>query len=221
MIADCLKSPITSHFKIHSSNFMPPSCYTQSRYDSVEISRMTTLLRRLTLSALVLVPAGCGNAPLPSDPPAAIPTTELVQKHFSPETVTQGLPWEFSISTEQTEADNTTRTLFVSSDPIENSGTRNVFLRASLETRTFDRPAQASEAFAEQAHDAHPDTGLTYAWDLLVLDGARLHHLHAPCLFSGESFDIMSANLLEMISPTSRQVLRCRCGGGCTITEGG
>ncbi len=131
----------------------------------------------------------------------------------------QGLPWEFSISTERSNAGETVRTMFVSSEPIDKPGTQAVFLRASLMTSTFDQPALAAEAFAKQAHDAHPDTGLTYAWDLLVLDGAQLHHLHAPCLFSQESFDTMSVNLLGMISPASSQVLRCRCGGGCRQTN--
>jgi len=143
----------------------------------------------------------------------------LVQKIFAPETITQGLPWEFSVSTELPETDSTTRTLFVSREPLKNSGVQAVFLRASLETRTFDQPAQAAEAFATQAHGAHPDTGLTYAWDLLVLDGAQLHHLHSPCLYSEEFFSMMSANLLKMISPTPSQVLRCRCGGGCRQTN--
>ncbi len=180
------------------------------------MNRMTPLFGRLTMAALILVPAGCGNASLPPDPPLAIPTAELEQQNFSPETMTQGLPWDFSVSTEHLNAEHTTRVLFVSNEPIESSGTGAVFLRASLETRTFDRPAHASETFSKRALDAHPDTGLTYAWDLLVLDGNQLHHLHAPCIFSEESFDIMSANLLEMISPTSGSVLRCRCGGGCS-----
>ncbi len=184
------------------------------------MNRMTPLFGRLTMSALILMPAGCGNAPLPPDPPLAIPTVELTQQHFSPETIIQGLPWKFSISTEQSNAGETTRTLFVSNEPIENSGAGAVYLRASLETRTFDQPEPAAEAYSKQALDAHPDTGLTYAWDLLVLDGNQLHHLHAPCLFSEESFDMMSANLLKMISPSSDSILRCRCGGGCRQTNG-
>ncbi len=185
------------------------------------MNRMTPLFGRLTMSALILIPTCCGDSPIPPDPPLAIPTAELTQQHFSPETIVQGLPWNFSVSTEQSDAGKTTRTLFVSNEPIENSGAGAVYLRASVETRTFDRPEQAAEAFAKQALDAQPDTGLTYAWDLLVLDGNQLHNSHAPCLFSEESFDMMSANLLKMISAPSDSVLRCRCGGGCRQTNGG
>ncbi|MEN8164054.1 MAG: hypothetical protein ABFS37_07990 [Acidobacteriota bacterium] len=185
----------------------------------LKIVRMTTVIRRLALAVLVLVPAGCGNAPLPPDPPSAIPTAELVQKHFPPETIIQDLLWDFSVSTEQSDAGKTTRTLFVSSEPIEESSAGGIFLRASLTTRTFDQPALASEAFAEQADDADPDTGLTYAWDLVLLDETRIHHLHADCLFSEEAFDAMSANLLEVVIPTSGSVIRCRCGGGCRQTN--
>ncbi len=78
----------------------------------------------------------------------------------------------------------------------------------------------AAEALHTQIERAHPDMGLTYAWDLVVLDGVRLHHLHAPCLFSEDSFDLMSANLLKMINSPSDSVLRCRCGGGCRQTNG-
>ncbi len=208
----------------HPSNFtlqtscLPPATLNRA-VTRPKLTRMTALLRRLPLGVLVLVAAGCGKAPLPPDKPSAIPSAELGQKHFSPETITQGLPWKFSVSTEQSNAAETTRTLFVSSEPLENSGGKTIFLRASLETRKFDQSAQAAEVFAEQAHDAHPDMGLTYAWDLLVLDGTQLHRLHAPCLFSEESFDTMSANLLEMISPATSQVLRCRCGGGCLQTN--
>lgn len=220
MIADCLKNPNRpSNFTLQSSCFPPATL--DGGMTQPKTNHTNALLRRLSLSTLILVAAGCGNAAVPRDPPVAIPTAELFQERYSPETITQGLPWKFSVSTEQTETDNTTRTLFVSEEPVEDSGGKTVSLSAFLETQTFDRPEQAAGVFAKQADNAHPDTGLTYAWDLLVLDGAHLHHLHAPCLFSEESFNTMSANLRKMISPASRQTLRCRCGGGCAVTNGG
>ena len=183
------------------------------------MTRTTSLLRGLTLAALVLMPVGCGNAQLPPDPPSAIPTAELVKKHFPSETIIQDLPWEFSVSTEQSDAGETTQTLFVSNKPIQNSPAGNVFLRASLTTRIFDTSTVAAEAFAEQVHGADPDTGLTYAWDLVLLDDTRIHHLHADCLFSEEAFDTMSANLYRVISGDTPRALRCRCGGGCRQTN--
>lgn len=64
---------------------------------------------------------------------------------------------------------------------------------------------------------AHPDMGLSYEWDHMVLKKDQLYHLHAGCVFSEENFSQMRRNLEEMIGMDVRATgLICRCGGGCS-----
>lgn len=176
---------------------------------------MTASLQHLTLVIMVvcatLIP-GCGPTSPPLDPPTPSPT---LGPTLSEAALVQGLPWRFTTTSEFLDSDDSTRTIFTSTEPIEGSGATAVFLKASLRTTLFDKPSMATEAFSEQVHRAHPDTGLTYAWDLVLLDGPRLHHLHADCLFSEEAFDTMSANLCGIVNADDFRALRCRCGGGC------
>lgn len=187
-------------------------------------ARVTASLQHLTPMVLVIcatLSPGCGPTSPPLDPPAPAPTLGPTVPPapggpaLSEAAVVQGLPWLFTKASEILDSGGSTRTTYISTEPIEGSGATSVFLEAFLSTTSFDNSAMAIESFSEQVYHAHPDTGLTYAWDLVLLDGARLYHLHADCLFSEEVFDTMSANLYRIVNTDEVLALRCRCGGGC------
>lgn len=171
----------------------------------------------------LLFSIGCGEPPPAPEPNSMAIPAQSAHASSPPEilvdSIVDGLPWEFAVKHEPPQ-DNHTRAHFTSTEPISSSSVGDVFLHASLTTQTFDHSDQAAAAFAERIRDADPDTGLSYQWDLLIIDDARLFHLHADCLFSEQAFETMSANLYRTIDRGPLQSLRCFCGGGCKTIEG-
>ncbi len=182
------------------------------------------LSRRRSIGILLLGAAlatGCGDAtnPFPVEPPDRQPPARA--REFRPEAIVRGLPWQFIVTTEESDLGRTIRYDYVSVEPVDGSQTTKTFLRASLVLTSFPMADLAASAFADVAESAHPDTGLSYAWDYLVLDGSRILDLHAECLFSEEEFTVISGNLTEWVGDDPDQVIRCRCGDGCETTAGG
>ena len=182
------------------------------------------LARRGSIGILVLGAAlaiGCGDAPNPSpvEPPDRQPPARA--REFRPESIVRGLPWQFVVTTEESDLGRTIRYDYVSVEPVDGSQTAKTFLRASVVLTSFPTADLAASAFADVAESAHPDTGLSYAWDYLVLDEPRILDLHAECLFSEEEFTVICGNLTEWVGDDPDQVIRCRCGDGCETTAGG
>ena len=135
----------------------------------------------------------------------------------------QGLPWEFkqissSIAAEQGGASAQTRYDFVSAEPVRRDAQGALYLRADLTVSQFVEEGIAESRWRALQEKAHPDMGLSYAWDYLIFRGQAIYHLHAACSFSDRSFDTMVANLSAMFSrqeEAAEQTIRCNCGGGC------
>jgi len=135
----------------------------------------------------------------------------------------RGLPWEFRqtsslIVSKQGEAGAQTRYDFVSSEPIRTGARGTVYLRAKLTVSEFSGVGIAHDHWRAMRGKAHPDMGLSYAWDYLIFREQAIYHLHAACTFSERSFDTMVANLSaifpQQVDETA-QTIRCNCGGGC------
>jgi len=144
--------------------------------------------------------------------------------------IVAGLPWRFDVSTTRHQgADHladgkepvaTARIThqFVSAKPYRSTAQGLLFLRAGLTQEQFDTPVNAEQAFQGVAAEAHPDMGLSYAWDHLILSDHSLLHLHASCAFSESHFLQMVGELEKLVGPGeagTTRALQCRCGGGC------
>jgi hypothetical protein len=84
-----------------------------------------------------------------------------------------------------------------------------------LEVTVYPRPEAAESAFKALVAKADHNTGLSYAWDHVVLDGSRVLHLEAPCLLTSERFGALSRRLDAILHAGAGQTLHCVCGGGC------
>ncbi len=136
--------------------------------------------------------------------------------------VMAGAAWEFDIGRCEgvavlDDADEVAQCL-VSSRPYKSMASGDLFLRARLVTRHFATPAEVATHYQEIVAAADPDTGLSYAWDLVVTRGRYLYRLHAACAFSGEVYRAMADRLKQAVREGGQapsHTLRCRCGGGC------
>ena len=131
------------------------------------------------------------------------------------------LPWAFEVAVEpatEGTAVRTTRYRFKSTTPIEKTAAGNIYLRADLTALEYGDASSAEAAFEELLASADPNIGLSYAWDQLLLSGARIYHLHAGCIFSEENFRRMAEQLEGPVRRRTESDLRittCWCGGGC------
>jgi len=101
----------------------------------------------------------------------------------------------------------------------ENGG---VPLRLEITISDFPASRCAATTLETTLAAASPDTGLSYAWDLLLLEGPRLVRLHAECTWSEEWFGTLARELELRLEKGGRKVARkvlCRCGGGCEAME--
>lgn len=176
------------------------------------------MIRILLLAAIAA--AGCGNpSAARNESPGSGPRTEPRQP--VPESIVHDLGWRFVVTTEEADASRTVRHEYVSVEPVDDTPTERTFLRASLTATSFPTAEHALATFTELAASADPDIGLSYAWDYVVLDGPRIFHLHAGCLFSDDAFAVMTVNLDRWSAAGPDRALLCRCGAGCETTTGG
>ena len=134
-----------------------------------------------------------------------------------------GLPWEFNqpavtIDEQEARAGISTRYQFVSTEPLARTAQQYTYLRVALTVTSYVSQERAVEDFKLIGEQAHPDMGLSYAWDYLLLDDRTLYHLHTGCSMSRDNFDIIVSNLWRAVLPegdNEPRALRCRCGGGC------
>lgn len=170
-----------------------------------------SLLLTMTSSLLAADPAPNGNTD------ANTPVAYL--------DIGAGLPWVFEVSTSRLEigpgqTEPPWRYGYVSRSPLRDA----LYLRVELLVAAYPDDAQAAAALEDKRAQAHPDMGLSYAWDYLLAQGARLYHLHAGCELSEANFDRMAANLRIALKDAADPLLgalRCRCGGGCAAAEDG
>jgi len=123
------------------------------------------------------------------------------------------LPWAFNI--EQKEGTNR-RISFASQEATKKGG---VQLKMFLESSSYNSREATTDAFLQISNKAHPDMGITYGWDLILIQETRIYHLHADCTLSESNFMVMARALELIVSPSNNQKepsLLCRCGGGCT-----
>jgi hypothetical protein len=126
------------------------------------------------------------------------------------------LPWPFIIHVKEQEP---IRITYMST---KDSQQRNPNLKMFLEIDEHEKREDAAEAFSKIQQKAHPDMGLSYAWDLVTIRDRRIYHLHADCTLAEHYFTSMVETLKATIGPSNRhpsQTLLCRCGGGCKLLE--
>lgn len=128
-----------------------------------------------------------------------------------PEAMTHSLAWPFSHSVQIEGATKVHR--FKSDKPVA----EGTYLRFAVSVTDYERHESAESEFIALFEEADPDTGLSYAWDTVLLLDRSVAHLSAPCLFSRENFEILEKNFESAFgNPTSRSV-RCTCGRGCKL----
>ena len=126
------------------------------------------------------------------------------------------LPWRFDVAADKGE---TVRITYVSPDGTNQKGVR---LKMWLEVSKYESPETAARKFSLISKKAHPDMGLSYAWDFVVAKGERIYHLHADCTLAEQHFNSMSQALKGIIHPAGKPApsgLFCRCGGGCRMFD--
>ncbi len=134
-----------------------------------------------------------------------------------------GPPWSFEVTVEPaSEGDDgpapITRYRFQSTTPNTRTAPGDVYLRAELTALKHGDASSAEAAFDDLLAGADPDTGLSYAWDQLLLSDALIYRLHAECTFSEENFQRMAERLERAVRlriGADLRVAGCRCGGGC------
>ena len=107
---------------------------------------------------------------------------------------------------------------FVSESPVRETGRGKIFLKADLRYTHYGDKQKALAAMQEIQSLAHPDMGLSYEWDYLILNTDSIYHLHASCVFSEDLFNKMASNLDERVAASGNKhssTIHCRCGGGC------
>ena len=156
---------------------------------------------------------------------AVAETTDGAKVDYS--VILEGLPWEFKhtstpLGEKPEKAETSIRYDFVSIKPLKKTSRGAVYLKADLTVTSYSSSEAAAQALRNIQGKAHPDMGLSYAWDYLLLQEKRLYHLHSGCVISEENFDIMVHNLRKHIfqeGDVAHAALRCRCGGGCRIPQ--
>lgn len=110
------------------------------------------------------------------------------------------------------------KTVFTSHHPLYVERTGKIHLRFQLILLTYPDPATAMAGAKSLLAGAHPDMGLTYAWDRVLATDNRIYWLQAPCLMSAQNWQRLQAALeiaLESASGKSVRSFGCRCGGNC------
>ncbi len=145
--------------------------------------------------------------------------------------IVSGLPQNFLVTEANVEPDDelkkqpenqdilkTIRYEYVSEDPVRQTDSGEIFLKADLRYTQYKDKQKALAAMQEIQSLAHPDMGLSYEWDYLILSTDSIYHLHASCVFSEDLFNKMASNLDERIAASGNEyasTIHCRCGGGC------
>lgn len=135
--------------------------------------------------------------------------------------VVDNLPWGFVVNRQKQTSESKQlqhiRYDFKSVHPMRKTVKKRVYLKAWLELTRFESTQAANTEMRQWQARAHPDMGLSYEWDHMVINKDQLYHLHAGCVFSEENFSQMRRNLEKMIGMDVRATgLTCRCGGGCS-----
>ena len=157
-----------------------------------------------------------------------VPRALAVQEGLNYVAVMSGLPWSFrqtaTLLPDKGRDGNATtiRYDFVSTALGHDAPQGKLFLKAYLTVSSYEQADAAASAWQSMLAKVHPDTGLTYAWDYLLLQNLILYHLHAACTFSEDNFEIIMQNLGSIILENkldTQEILHCRCGGGCRISK--
>ena len=140
--------------------------------------------------------------------------------------VVDKLPWQFTLKTKKlakkqsglTGSTQSQRVSFRSRKPIKKTNSGGIYLRGTLTSHRFNNADAARDHFQKQVTSAHPDMGLSYAWDYLVLTRNHIHHLYGECTISDSHFQQMIKNLDRILTSSGQmknRTLLCRCGSGC------
>jgi len=108
-------------------------------------------------------------------------------------------------------------------EPVARSAQGGIFARGELAVFEYRNPEQAASAWQRTARVAHPDTGLSYAWDHVLQRDRFVYHLWAACTLSEPLVAGMVDNLHRLLGSETGQpqrILSCRCGGGCRAEPG-
>jgi hypothetical protein len=182
-------------------------------------------VRRLLTLALIPV----ASALAADSPPAAETGGATIEGTEVPAiALTRDLPWDFEVVAVEQVTDGPVSTAaelvrgerirLRSREPVTRAAAGPLYLRVELTSLRFADPSEASMALDDLLARADPDTGLSYAWDVALAAGCRLHLLHAPCTLAEQHVATMAAALEQavVVDPEHRpRVAWCRCGGGC------
>ena len=127
--------------------------------------------------------------------------------------LTANLPWPFIIHVKE---EKPVRITYLSTQEKQQL---NPNVKMFLEVSTHENHTAAGESFSQVQQKAHPDMGLSYGWDLVLVRDRLIYHLHADCTLAEHHFMSMVESLIRILpDTTSPKTLFCRCGGGCKVT---
>ena len=168
---------------------------------------MSTVIKHsLTLLSSLLLQFGSATYAADLIPGTSTPAKSVMNE----------LPWKFSVQTDK--AGDIQIQRFRSLKPIRKTKTGGLYLRSTLTSQQFNNNDEAHAHFRQQASFAHPEMGLSYAWDYLIISDDHVHHLYGECTLSENNFRQMVGNLKQALNiPVDRKEVSifCRCGGGC------
>jgi hypothetical protein len=126
------------------------------------------------------------------------------------------LPWLFKIHVKE---EKPIRIVYLSSPEKLKSTPK---LKIILDIGEYKNNESATEDFSKIYEKAHPDMGLSYGWDLILVLDKRTYHLHADCTLAEKYFILMANTLKHIVDPFAKnppQSFLCRCGDGCKLSD--
>ena len=111
-------------------------------------------------------------------------------------------------------------THFKSIEPINNTNNNKTFKRFKFSVFEYMNKEIAEINYHSLLSGSHPDMGLTYSWDLVILIDSKLYWLNADCLFSNDNWEILKNAFIASVNKnidenTLLTYFSCRCGSGC------
>lgn len=95
-----------------------------------------------------------------------------------------------------------------------------IYKRFKFSVFEYTNKELAEINFKSLLSSSHPDMGLTYSWDFVILIDAKLYWLNAGCIFSNEAWEIIKNAFKDSMhnnneEDNSLKSFNCRCGSGC------
>lgn len=110
---------------------------------------------------------------------------------------------------------------FISINPINKDGiNKKTFKRFKFSVFDYTDNKIAELNYHALLSSAHPDMGLSYSWDFVILIDSKLYWLNAGCLYSSDNWQTLKNSFIASVDKSINNnsfltYFNCRCGSGC------